>query len=188
MRRKILNPKTGRAVYENGRVGKLILQESSAKYKVLCCASLRTLVRRFLVYERFVDYYIKERNEFYRLCDTSKNIDAFYKKALRHVRLNKAISINEIERFYFAFLKKNIRYNLFNNTDLLIEHNKTFRTRIKNLLKKRQVRLLLPSFKKYILSLNNSILHKHNTHRERLKKYINNCFFLFRRNDITMFW
>ena len=187
MRRKIVNLKTGRAVYETGRIGMKILQESSAKYKALCCTSIRTLVRRFLVYERFDDFYYQERNEFYRLCDTSKNINAFYNKAFRYVRLNTTVSINEIEQFYSVFLKKNIRYNLFNNTDVLIEQNKTFHRRIKNLLKKRQVRLLLPSFKKYILSMNNSILHKPNTHRERLKKYIFNCFF-FRRNDITMFW
>ena len=136
MRRKILNPKTGRAVYENGRVGKIILQKSSAKYKVLCCVSIRTLVRCLFVYERFIDYYNKERNEFYRSCDTSKNINVFNKKALCHICFNSTTSIREIKKFYFAFLKRNIRYNVFNNTDVLIEQNKTFRRRIKNVLKK----------------------------------------------------
>ena len=187
MRRKIVNLKTGRAVYETGRIGMKILQESSAKYKALCCTSIRTLVRRFLVYERFDDFYYQERNEFYRLCDTSKNINAFYNKAFRYVRLNTTVSINEIEQFYSVFLKKNIRYNLFNNTDVLIEQNKNFCRRIKNILKKRHIHLKLPSFKKYILSLNKSIVHEPNTHHERLKKYINNCLF-FCKKDITLFW
>ena len=136
MRKKIFNSSTGRFVYETGKIGKRILHEASAKQRALSCTFVRTLVRRFLVYERLQDYRDSVTKEFDHLCNTSKRLSAFYKKALFYIHLNTAISYNEIRYFYLAFVKKNIRWNLFNNAHELIEHNQTFCKNVKKILKK----------------------------------------------------
>ena len=187
MRKKILNVKTGRFVYETGKIGKQILNECSAKNRVLSCTFVRTLVKRFLVYQFIGDYHDRVTKEFDHLCNTSKRLNLFYRKALFYIHLQRTISFNEIQYFYLCFIKKNIRWNLYNNADELISNNITFCKKVKKILKERKVHCRLPTFKKYILSLSNSIVHESNTHRLKLQKYMNSCLFS-RTIDITVFW
>jgi hypothetical protein len=169
----VLNTKTGRYVLMNGRIGKRIMSENSerAKREVLCLEHIRTLVKSYLVFEFYKDYISDKTSEFLFLFRNTKGIDKFYKKTLVYVNLNTTISFGEIQHYYFTFLMRNIRYNLFNNSDELIKKNKQFCLQMNKILKKKKLIYRLPLFNRYINALKNSIHFESTKHKESLKKY-----------------
>ena len=169
----VLNTKTGRYVLMNGRIGKRIISENSerAKREVLCLEHIRTLVKSYLVFEFYNDYISDKTSEFLFLFRNTKGIDKFYKKTLVYVNLNTTISFGEIQHYYFTFLMRNIRYNLFNNSDELIKKNKQFCLQMNKILKKKKLIYRLPLFDRYISALKNSIHFESTKHKESLKKY-----------------
>ena len=175
----VLNKKTGRYVLMNGRIGKRIISENNAraKNKVLCLKHIRTLVKTFLVFEFYNDYISKKTSEFLFLFRNTRGIDKFCKKTLAYVNLNTTISFGEIQHYYFTFLMKNIRYNLFNNADDLIKKNKQFCLQINKILKNKKVIYRLPLFNRYINALKNSIHFESTKNKESLKKYKRDFFY-----------
>ena len=169
----VLNTKTGRYVLMNGRIGKRIISENSerAKREVLCLEHIHTLVKSYLVFEFYNDYISDKTSEFLFLFRNTKGIDKFYKKTLVYVNLNTTISFGEIQHYYFTFLMRNIRYNLFNNSDELIKKNKQFCLQMNKILKKKKLIYRLPLFDRYINALKNSIHFESTKHKESLKKY-----------------
>jgi len=169
----VLNTKTGRYVLMNGRIGKRIISENSerAKREVLCLEHIRTLVKSYLVFEFYNDYISDKTSEFLFLFRNTKGIDKFYKKTLVYVNLNTTISFGEIQHYYFTFLMRNIRYNLFNNSDELIKKNKQFCLQMNKILKNKKLIYRLPLFDRYINALKNSIHFESTKHKESLKKY-----------------
>ena len=169
----VLNTKTGRYVLMNGRIGKRIISENSerAKREVLCLEHIRTLVKSYLEFKFYNDYISDKTSEFLFLFRNTKGIDKFYKKTLVYVNLNTTISFGEIQHYYFTFLMRNIRYNLFNNSDELIKKNKHFCLQMNKILKKKKLIYRLPLFDRYINALKNSIHFESTKHKESLKKY-----------------
>ena len=174
----VLNTKTGRYVLMNRRIGKRILSENSerAKREVLCLEHIRALVKSYLVFEFYNDYISDKTSEFLFLFRNTKGIDKFYKKTLVYVNLNTTISFGEIQHYYFTFLMRNIRYNLFNNSDELIKKNKQFCLQMNKILKKKKLIYRLPLFDRYINALKNSIHFESTKHKESLKNYIRDFF------------
>lgn len=175
----VLNEKTGRYVLMNGRIGKRIISENStrAKRAVLCLKHIRILVKTFLLFEFYNDFISLKTSEFFSLFRNSKGIDKFYKKTLVYVNLNTTISFGEIQHYYFTFLVRNLRYNLFNNSDDLIKKNKQFCSQINKILKKKNIIYRLPLFNRYINALKNSIHFESTKHKESLKKYKRDFFY-----------
>ena len=194
MQNKILNIKTGRYVRKNGQTGKKIIEEAkmNSMNAVLVHKNVRVLVKRFLVFENLIDY-INERKRVYRHIFTkTKHLGKFYRHSLFYFNLINSISFAEIQYYYFTYIKLNLRYNLFNNSEELIKDKIVFCRRMNRILKQRNIIYRLPCFKKYIIALENSIRYESRTHGKNLKTYkrdlLMNCFNRPLVKYITYYW
>ena len=189
----ILNECTGRYVYIHGRIGKHILkhQKNNVKYMVLQYKHIRKLVISYIVYSNYEDFCISKTEQYYTLMQKTKNINIFYKKTKLLLSLNTFMSFNEIHLYYIEFMKKNIRYNLYNNVEELITKNKIFCKNMNKILRKRNSYYVFSKFHKFMYTLNNSIVYSDTKHKVNLKKYTHYLIFSHRVNmyaDLTVFW
>ena len=187
---KILNERTGRNVRINGRIGRRIIEKRrcQAKRSVLCNSHIRNIVIRFLVFKSFREYISFKKNEFYYTTSRRRNIDLFYKKSMFITRIDTHLSFNEIHLYYIEFMKKNIRYNMYDNKDALVQKNKRFCRAMNRLFRERNSPYIFTCFSKYILALNNSIKHEDTKHRHNLNRYRQALFNRSFSRHITYYW
>ena len=189
----ILNERTGRYVYSHGNTGKHILktQKNNIKYTVLQYKHIRKLVLSFLIYPTY-EYFCKiKTEEYYNAIKKTRNIDLFYKKTILLLNTNTFMSFNEIHLYYIEFMKKNIRYNLYNNVEELMIKNKIFCNNMNKILRKRNSHYVFSKFHKFMYTMNNSIVYSDTKHKQNLKKYSHYLIFSHRVNmyaDLTVFW
>ena len=189
----ILNERTGRYVYSHGKIGKNILktQKNNIKYTVLQYKQIRKLVLSFLIYPTY-EYFCKiKTEEYYNAIKKTRNIDLFYKKTILLLNTNTFMSFNEIHLYYIEFMKKNIRYNLYNNVEELMTKNKIFCNNMNKILRKRNSHYVFSKFHKFMYTLKNSIVYSDTKHKVNLKKYTHYLIFSHHVNmyaDLTVFW
>ena len=189
----ILNERTGRYVYAHGKIGKYILkkQKNNIKYTVLQYQHIRKLIMSFLIYPTYEHFCKIKSEEYYTSIQKTRNIDLFYKKTILLLNTNRFMSFNEIHLYYIEFMKKNIRYNLYNNVEELMIKNKIVCNNMNKILRKRNSHCVFSKFHKFMYTLNNSILYSDTKHKKNLKKYTHYLIFSHRVNmytNLTVFW
>ena len=188
MTTRILNERTGRYVHSHGRIGRSITRQSRAKSSVLCIPPIRNVVIRFLVFKTFREYIMFKTNEFYDVTLRRRNIDFFYKKSIFITRINTHLSFDEIHLYYVEFMKKNIRYNTYDNRDELVKKNKQFCKAMNKLFRERNSPHLFACFSKYIITLDSSIKYGDTKHRHNLNRYRQALFNRYLSRHITYYW
>lgn len=172
------------------------------KLTLLHIPHLRLKVKKYLVFEYYTDYINTKFQEFEDSITKTKNLHVFYRKMIQLARLD-IVTFTDVYSYYMLFMKRNVRYNLFMNADVLIIENQMFCYRINEIFRQKEKekkkikhkcdvqpyvhRYKLISFDKYIYVLSNSIEHECRVHNRNIYKYRRDYFCGMQRS-ITYYW
>ena len=166
------------------------------KLAVLQIAHVRTKIKKYLVFEYYTEYINTKFEEFERSISKTRKLHVFYKRMIQLACLE-LVTFSDVYAYYMEFMKRNVRYNLFINADVLITENQTFCYRINEIFREKQKqnkkhkcnihRYNLISFDRYIYILSNSIEHECCVHNKNMYKYRHDHFCGMQRS-ITYYW